>query len=117
MIMTNSVSFTLPYPPSANRYWRSYRGRVVKSEEARAYQQEAGWIAKASGFDCTKSDVAITVKVYRPQKSGDLDNFLKVTLDSLKGIIYDDDKQVKVIHAERYDDKKNPRVDLLIEVV
>ena len=117
MIMTNSVSFTLPYPPSANRYWRSYRGRVVKSEEARAYQQEAGWIAKASGFDCTKSDVAITVKVYRPQKSGDLDNFLKVTLDSLKGIIYDDDKQVKVIHAERYDDKHNPRVDLLIEIV
>ena len=115
--MTNSVSFTLPYPPSANRYWRSYRGRVVKSEEARAYQREAGWIAKASGFDCTKSDVAITVKVYRPQKSGDLDNFLKVTLDSLKGIIYDDDKQVKVIHAERYDDKHNPRVDLLIEVV
>ena len=115
--MTNSVSFTLPYPPSANRYWRSYRGRVVKSEEARAYQQEAGWIAKASGFDCTKSDVAITVKVYRPQKSGDLDNFLKVTLDSLKGIIYDDDDQITVIHAERYDDKKNPRVDLFIEVV
>ena len=37
--MTNSVSFTLPYPPSANRYWRSYRGRVVKSEEARRYSE------------------------------------------------------------------------------
>ena len=117
MIMTNSVSFTLPYPPSANRYWRSYRGRVVKSEEARAYQQEAGWIAKASGFDCTAGNVALTLRVYRPQKRGDLDNTLKILVDSMKGIIYHDDEQVTVIHAERYDDKKNPRVDLLIEVV
>jgi Holliday junction resolvase RusA-like endonuclease len=55
--------------------------------------------------------------VYRPQKRGDLDNTLKILVDSMKGIIYHDDEQVTVIHAERYDDKKNPRVDLLIEVV
>lgn len=110
-----TVSITLPYPPSANRYWRSYRGRVVKSEEARAYQQEAGWIAKASGFQCTSGDVAVTLRVYRPQRRGDLDNTLKVMLDSLNGIIYEDDDQVSVIHAERYEDKKNPRVDVFVE--
>ena len=113
--MSNSILITLPYPPSANRYWRSYRGRVVKSEEARAYQQKAGWIAKTSGFDCTSNNVSLTLRVYRPAKRGDLDNTLKILVDSLKGIIYQDDEQVTIIHAERYDDKHNPRVDLLVE--
>lgn len=115
--MSNSISLTLPYPPSANRYWRNMRGRMVKSEEARAYQQQAGWIAKSSGFDCTDRDVAITLRIYRPRKRGDLDNAIKVILDSLNGIIYSDDDQVTVIHAERYDDKANPRVDLFVEEV
>lgn len=113
----NSVSLVLPYPPSANRYWRNVNGRMVKSEEARRYQTKAGWIAKASGFDCTSGDVAVTLRVYRPQRRGDLDNSVKVLLDSLKGIIYEDDNQVAVIHAERYDDKNNPRVDVLVEEI
>jgi crossover junction endodeoxyribonuclease RusA len=117
MDATDYVSITLPYPPSANRYWRSYRGRVVKSAEAKAYQQEAGWIAKLSGFDCTTRNVSITLRVYRPRKTGDLDNSLKILIDSMKGIIYEDDEQVVVIHAERYEDKNNPRVDLLVEFV
>ncbi len=115
--MSNSVTFTLPYPPSANRYWRNVRGMVIKSEEARNYQTEAGWLAKQSGFDCTNQPVSVTMYVYRPQKRGDLDNSIKVLLDSLKGIIYTDDDQVVSIHAERYDDKRNPRVEVLIEEV
>lgn len=113
----NSVSLTLPYPPSANRYWRSVRGRVIKSSDAKAYQIEAGWIAKAAGFDCTDKPVAITLRVYRPAKRGDLDNSLKVLIDSLKGIIFSDDDQVAVIHAERYEDKHNPRVDVYVEEI
>lgn len=113
----NSVSLVLPYPPSANRYWRNVNGRMVKSEEARSYQIKAGNLAKLAGFDCTSQPVAVTMRVYRPRRSGDLDNSLKVMIDSLKGIIFDDDEQVICIHAERYDDKKNPRVEMFIEEV
>ena len=30
----------MPYPPSVNHYWRSYRGRVVLSAEGRAFREQ-----------------------------------------------------------------------------
>ena len=34
-----SYTFTLAYPPSANRYWRRYRTCMVVSDEARTYKR------------------------------------------------------------------------------
>ncbi len=56
--------------------------------------------------------VELSVRVYRPAKRGDLDNSLKVLLDALKGVAYVDDKQVKKIVAEQFDDPSNPRVEI-----
>lgn len=108
------VTITLPYPPSSNRYWRNYRGVMVKSEQARQYQEQAGWIAKAKGLQPLVGDIDVRIDVYRPAKRGDLDNTLKVILDSLNGIAYQDDSQIVSIHAQRFDDKQNPRVELTI---
>jgi crossover junction endodeoxyribonuclease RusA len=106
---------TLPYPPSANVYWRVARGKVIKSNEARTYQEAAGWLAKSQGAELLEGPVCVRLNVYRPQRSGDLDNRIKPLLDSLQGILYTNDDQVEEIHAYRYDDKQNPRVE--IEVV
>lgn len=106
------MTITLPYPISANRYWRMWQGRMVVSTEARNYKEQAGWIAKGAGVDMITGDVALTVKVFRPQKRGDLDNTLKVLIDSLKGVIFKDDNQVTEIHAYLDDDKHNPRVEV-----
>ena len=57
-------------------------------------------------------DVAIRFRVFRARRAGDLDNYEKVLLDALKGILYDDDLAVVEIHAIRDDDKHNPRVML-----
>lgn len=54
----------------------------------------------------------MVIRVYRPQRRGDLDNTMKAILDSLSGLLYVDDKQVIEIHAKRFDDKKNPRVEI-----
>ena len=109
------IALTLPYPPSANRYWRNYRGVTVKSDEARIYQNHAGWLAKTAGYEMLTCDVEVTLRVYRPRKAGDLDNRIKVMLDTLRGIIYVDDEQVIKIVAERFDDKGNPRVELEVK--
>jgi hypothetical protein len=37
----------LPLPPSANRLWRSSRGRVYRSPGYMAWLDEAGWLLKA----------------------------------------------------------------------
>ena len=99
------VYLGLPEPPSANRYWRVYRGRAVKSAEARAYAARVwaictGKLTPLTGF------VSVRVTWWRGRKSGDLDNRLKVTLDSLKGLAYQDDRQVVEIHATRNDQSR-----------
>lgn len=105
---------TLPYPPSANRYWRHFRGRVVKSDEARAYQATAGWEAKVAGAELHTGSVAVELRIYRPQRRGDLDNRIKVLLDALQGVVYGDDSQVVELHAYLADDKSNPRVEVRV---
>jgi crossover junction endodeoxyribonuclease RusA len=110
------VKLTLPVPPSANDYWKIWRGRAVVSAEARSYKQGVKLRALTEGLRKPLSGpVVASVAVYRKQRRGDLDNFLKVLLDALKGIAFEDDSQVSEIHASRFEDPSNPRVVVTIE--
>lgn len=137
------ITLTIPYPVSANRYWRSYvprghrRAIVVLSEEAKSYKSEVGWIAKEAGIRSPLiGRVAMTIKLYpglpkdaekRMRKLGDgwddgvrsidLDNALKVLIDSLKGIAYADDKQVWRIAAERMEPDGQARAVVTVEPI
>lgn len=125
--MSAPITITLPYPISANRYWRVFMPKGFKapvtaiSTEAKDYKAEVGWLCKAAGIRTPITGrVCIDVQLYphRPQdwqtrmrKQGDawsdsvqcidLDNANKVLLDSLKGIAIDDDKWVRKIVSER----------------
>lgn len=103
------MKLILPYPVSSNRYWRSFvpkgwtRAVVVLSDEAKAYKREAGWLAKAAGIRTPLAGpVEVRVVLYpRDRRQIDLDNALKVAIDALNAIAYEDDKQVCKIVAER----------------
>jgi crossover junction endodeoxyribonuclease RusA len=105
------ITLTLPVPPSVNRYWTYQRGRVYTSDEARAYKQEVALLCRH--VEKLRGAVAMNISVYRPRKAGDLDNYLKVLLDALNGILYEDDSAIVEICCFRYDDAKNPRVVVL----
>lgn len=98
----------LPYPVSANLYWRNVHGRMIRSKEATAYKQVAALTAKACGVKLSNNPVEIHVKLHpKATKAGlasrtciDLDNSLKVAIDALNGVAYVDDKQVVKIVAE-----------------
>lgn len=102
----------LPYPPSANRYWRHANNRTFKSAEATHYQQVVAWQCAALGLVPERSPVCLNITVYRPQRRGDLDNRLKVLLDALQGFVFVDDEQVVELHAYLRDDRRNPRVEV-----
>ena len=108
------IRLTLPTPPSANRYWRTYRNRVTVSNEAKTYKTAVGWIARTTIDEPLQGDVSVTLRWHRPAKRGDLDNTAKVTLDALNGIAYSDDSQIVELHAYRFDDKDNPRMEVEI---
>lgn len=107
-----TVALCLPVPPSANRYWRNMRGRMVVSQEAQAYKQHVRLLC--GSLDPFEGEVALQFRVFRARRAGDLDNFEKVLLDALKGILYPDDSAVVEIHALRDDDRDNPRIMLRV---
>ena len=99
----------LPYPISANRYWRKTRtGRVYVSAEAKAYKSQVYFIAQHNKVQIATGAVAMTYR-FHPKKNKDgseskvrldLDNALKVINDALNGIAYVDDRQIRRIVLE-----------------
>lgn len=109
------INLTLPYPPTANNYWRHAGNRVHLTHQAVKYINQVGKLCRDAGIVPTAEAVKVTVEVYRPAKRGDLDNTLKVLLDSLRGYAFVDDSQVVEIHALRFDNKLDPCAVVTVE--
>lgn len=134
------IKLILPYPVSANRYWRTYvpRGRrnaiTVVSAEAQKYKQIVLATARNSGVLMPlKGRVSVDYKLYprRPKdwfrrskqnrnwddtvQCIDLDNAQKVMLDALKNVVFEDDSWVRKITGERVEpDENGARVEVCI---
>lgn len=110
----DAINLTLPYPPSANHYLRRTSRGVYRTPEAQAYKETVALTLRLEGVEPLTGDLEIVVDAYRPRKRGDLDNILKVALDSLNGLAWHDDKQIARITANRHDDPKRPRLEIAV---
>lgn len=89
----SAVELHLPYPPSANRLWRRAGARIHKSDEYKAWLEEAGWKAAEQKPKRIDGPYRLQIQAARPDKRRrDLDNLIKPISDLLKvvGIIRDD---------------------------
>lgn len=93
------ISLSLPYPPSANRMWRSPPGlkSPIKSREYIAWIKAATACIPLSARDEIKGKFIAEIRVDRPDRRiRDLDNLTKPLLDLLKptpqhkGVVEDD---------------------------
>lgn len=119
------ITLTLPYPLSANRYWRPVPiGKhitIVPTKEAKQYRKDVAHLCAAAGvIQPLTGRVSVEVQLYphrpldwqkRQRLHGeawddtvmciDVDNANKVLLDALKGVAIEDDKWVRRLLAER----------------
>jgi crossover junction endodeoxyribonuclease RusA len=120
-VPVREAGFMLPYPVSANRYWKGAGRHVYVSAEAKAYKAQAAHLANQSGITEPTGDLvslALTVHPVEPKDAAarakragqdwhygvrcmDIDNAIKVTLDALQGVVYVNDNQVAVLYVER----------------
>ena len=121
------IHLCLPYPVSANRYWRhitrKIRGRlqavVVVSDQALAYRERVAWMCNAEKVKPLNGDVQVVFRLY-PNKGRcmDVDNAQKVTLDSLQGFAFRNDSQVADVRTIRMArDEKGGRIEVDIREI
>lgn len=134
------IRLTLPWPVSANRYWRSFvprggkRAITVVSDEAKAYKKAVAGAAAIAGLrEPIEGRVRVEIRLFpkRPQDWAkraqrdpngwadsvqclDLDNARKVLYDALKGIAYVDDKWIKQDAGEICEPDGEARVEVII---
>lgn len=96
----------LPWPPSVNTYWRTFRGRMIISKAGRDYRTAvAEQVVIQSVGKFFDKQIVVCILAYRPDKRRrDLDNLLKAALDSMCSAgVYDDDSQIvdlRILWAE-----------------
>jgi len=132
------ITLTLPYPLSANRYWRPVKlGKhisIVPTKEAKQFRADIAALCRDQGIRAPLAGrVHVDVKLYprrpldwqaRQRKLGaawddgvqclDLDNANKVLLDALKDVAIEDDKWVRRLTAERMEPDGQARVVVTI---
>ena len=107
-------------PLSTQTIYRSAcRGRfptmymTEKGKEMKDYYQKT---AKKQFKGNISLDICeVTVHLFfKDKRKHDVDNFNKLILDSLQGIIYEDDNQIKKLTVDKEIDKDNPRIEIEI---
>lgn len=107
------MKIVLPFPPSLNMMYPTNRqGRRFLSKRGAQFKKDVSVLAIR--LPILKGELAVKLKLFRPKKIGDIDNYSKGVLDSLKGICFNDDSQITELHILRFDDKANPRVEIEI---
>lgn len=116
------MTITLTGEPKSTQhiYRASCRGRfptTYMTAEGKALKEAYQWEAKSQWRGKPlETEVELWITLYMATKRlPDLDNYNKLSLDALTGIVYNDDSQIRALHIERAYDKKHPRIE--IEVV
>jgi crossover junction endodeoxyribonuclease RusA len=110
------ITIKLPWPPSANKYYRSVNNRAILSLEARQYRDAV--VAKFSTPECMTGRLDVYITAVPPNLiRRDLDNMLKQPLDALQHAgWYKDDSQIDFLCIQRRKpNKKDPHLLVTID--
>lgn len=103
------IEITLPWPPSANTYWRRNGSRYFISSKGQQYRHETTikCIPYRHHFDAD-SRISVSINAYPPDKrKRDLDNLFKSVLDSLQfSTVFVDDSQIDALAIRRMPERK-----------
>ena len=88
--------FELPWPPSINGYWRTFRNRQIISKRGREYRLSIGNAIPDLIGEAIEERVSVYIVLNPPTKRKyDVDNFTKAVFDALTAIgFWIDDEQV-----------------------
>jgi crossover junction endodeoxyribonuclease RusA len=102
------IEFQLPWPPSANTYWRRNGSRYFVCPKGMEYRKLAAYqLHHFKDSFCIFQRLSISIEAYPPDKRRrDLDNIFKCLMDSLQyASVFEDDCQIDRINIMRMQSK------------
>lgn len=87
---------------------------VYMNHEGKDLKESYQWEAKSQWKD-EPMNCPLTIEIKLYFKRGgkhDIDNFGKILLDSLTGIVWVDDSQIEQMIVSKFIDKSNPRIEI-----
>ena len=117
----NRYQFEIPFPPSVNGYWRSFKGRQIISKQGREYRLEVGKRMAAMKLDdeLLSGRLDVYVRMHPPcRRKRDLDNYFKAPLDALTHCkFWEDDSQIDKLCISRADKVKGGKLLVTVKVI
>jgi crossover junction endodeoxyribonuclease RusA len=98
------IRLFVPYPPSANHYWRRVGPRTLISRDGRQYRKDVKRaVHKQAEPIGSELRLAMLVRMHAPdRRRRDVDNIQKPLLDALeKSGLYGDDSQIDLLVTTR----------------
>jgi crossover junction endodeoxyribonuclease RusA len=110
------IELDLPYPPTANTYYRHVGFRTLISRAGREYRRRVQAACAAGGIRPLAGPLAVCLDVHPPDgRRRDVDNIQKPLLDALQHAgAYGDDSQVKDLHTVMREELPGGRVFIRI---
>ena len=93
----SGITLTMPWPPSVNKYWRTFQGRMIISAEGRSYRKAvAEQVLIQRGAKHYAGKLRVQIEAFRPDnRRRDLDNLLKAVLDGCTHAgVWEDDSNI-----------------------
>ncbi len=116
-----SYKFEMPWPPSINGYWRTFRNRQIISKRGREYRASAINRLKELHLDGENRSERLSVSlVLNPPtlRKYDVDNFNKALFDALThGEFWLDDEQVDRLVVTKGIKTKGGNIQVKIDLI
>ena len=106
-------------PISTNNAYRSHGKIRYMTNEAKALKEQY-WLEAKSQWKRKPltDDLEAKIRIFFSDKrKRDWDNYHKMTMDALTGIVYVDDHQIRRARVELYYDKENPRIEINLKLL
>jgi crossover junction endodeoxyribonuclease RusA len=96
------MTFDFPYPPSVNAYWLQSGKRRYISKRGVEFKKNVHEILRKNHATFGDKPVEVSIILFpRDKRLLDIDNCCKAILDSMNGVLFDDDQQVWKLTVER----------------
>ena len=117
----SDYEFELPYPPSINGYWRTFRNRQIISKRGREYREESIKAMQSLGLydEMLSGRLHVHLTLHPPTlRKYDIDNFCKATFDALSHAkFWEDDEQIYSLSIKKGEKVKGGKVVVCVSVL